>query len=175
MEIKVEKPATRTPPKKETSAKTTETQDTIHDKRAEATNGIFQIATFGCVLLGNFADAGAIDEHGPGISNEIANLADTNAYVAKATDAFMNVGPFAALFAATMPLVLQLMVNHNIIPAEKLANANVVHPDVLEARVKTAMMRQAMEAMAAQRMAQEEMQRMQAEMANAASNGQTQE
>jgi hypothetical protein len=172
MEIKVEKPGGKNPPKKETPAIG---EISTIEKRAEATNGIFQIATFGCVLTGQFADAGAIDEHSPAISTEIANLAENNSYVAKLTDSFMQVGPFAALFAATMPLVLQLLVNHNVIPAEKLANANVVHPDVLEARVKTAMMRQAMEAMAQQRMAQEEMERMRAEMANAGANGQPQE
>lgn len=149
-------------------------QLSIGELRQEAVDGIFQIVGLGCIITGQYADAGAISMHGPPIAQEVASLAEKNEQIAKGVDALLQVGPYAGLVAAVMPLVLQLMVNHNVVPAEKLANANVVKPEVLEAQVKTHMARQAMEAMQAQKAAEEELRLMHEEMASS-QNGQNSE
>lgn len=149
------------PPKKSASPPV----QSIKEAREDAFNGIFQIGSFGCIITGQFADAGAISMHGPGIAHEAAELAENNEYVAKAADFLCQVGPFAAIIAAAMPLALQLLVNHNILPAEKLAGANVVKPEVLESQVKTQMAEQAIAALKAQRQAEERLAAMQADYA----------
>lgn len=143
---------------------------TIDEEREEAVNGIFQLVGFGCIMTGQYADAGAISMHTPPISHEVAELAKKNESIAKGVDVLLQAGPYAALIGACMPLVLQLLVNHDIIPAEKMAGANVVKPEVLESQVKTQMARQAMEAMRQQQEAEAEMAEMQKAMA-ASRNG----
>lgn len=163
-EIKVEKSAT--PPRREKPRPETPIHRNLNltEQREEAVQGIFQIAGLGFIILGQYADAGAIDMHAPGIAHEAADLAQTNEGVAKGIDYLLQVGPYAGLIAVSMPLIMQLLVNHKVLPADKLSGANVVKPEVLESQVKTAMARQAMEAIKAQQEAERELAELQAEM-----------
>lgn len=158
------------PPKRNTNVKTD--AEIKREERIDGVNGIFQLAGFGCIMTGQFADAGAIEMHGNNISNEIVTLAESNAGIAKGVDMLLQVGPYAGLVTAAMPLVLQFLVNHNVLPAEKMAGFNVVRPEVLESQVKTILTKQAMEAMKAQREAENELAEMQQEMM-ASQNGAT--
>lgn len=144
---------------------------TLTEQREEAVNGIWQIVGLGCIIAGQYADAGAISMHSPPISHEVAELAEKNDQIAKGVDVLLQVGPYAALIGACMPLVMQLLVNHDVLPADKMAGANVVKPEVLESQVKTQMARQAMAAMQAQKDAEEELKEMQKAFANASQNG----
>jgi hypothetical protein len=125
--------------------------------REEAANGIFQLAGFGCVVTHQYADAGAISMHGPTISRELAQTAETSEPIAKALDYIMDAGPYAGLIVAVMPLVLQLMANHGVIKAELVSGGGVVPPKALESQVKADMAKQAAEALRAQEAAEEEM------------------
>jgi hypothetical protein len=169
-EIKIET-GRSAPPRKETKPSVPVVNKTRNGERVDAVNGVFQIVGLGCIMTGQFADAGAIDMHGPGIANEVAELAAKNDQVGKVVDSLLTVGPYGALVVAVMPLVMQLLANHKIVPAEKMAAGGVVSPTVLEAQVKTAMARQAMEAMQAQREAEQELQDMHARF-EAEQNGQ---
>jgi hypothetical protein len=170
-EINVETKANTksTPPRKadtpntQTAAKV-QVPQTVKEQRADAVDGIFQLVGLGCIIVGQYADAGAISVHSPPISIEVAEMAEKNEGVAKAVDSLLQVGPYAGLVAVVMPLVLQLLANHKIVPAEKFANANVVKPEILESQVKTNMARQAMEALQAQASAEEELAAMRREM-----------
>ena len=51
---------------------------TVADSRSEAVGGLFQLASFGSVMLGNYADAATISEHGPNVSREIVALGQQN-------------------------------------------------------------------------------------------------
>jgi hypothetical protein len=164
-DIKVE--TSKTPPKKESVTSHT----TIKEDRRDAVDGIFQLAGLGCIITGQYADAGAITMHSPPISEEVAELAEKNQKIAGALDTLLEVGPYAGLIAAVMPLVLQILVNHKIFPADKMAGANIVKPEVLESQVKTQMARKAMEALQMQKDAEEELAKMQAEYM-ASQNGQ---
>lgn len=166
-DIKIETPRNTqgAPPKKDTRPSTPVVAKGRHAERIDAVDGIFQLAGLGCIMTGQYADAGAIDMHGHGVSVEVAELAAKNDGVAKVVDTLLQVGPYAGLVAAVMPLAMQLLANHKVVPAEKMSAGGVVSPSVLEAQVKTAMAEQAMEAMRAQKEAQSRLEAMQAEFA----------
>lgn len=166
VDIKVEGRKTTPPPRRETP-NNAPVQST-DELREEAANGFFQLAGLGCIMMGQFADAGAVNIHGPGISAVAAKMAKTNELIAKGLDSLLNVGPYAELIAVLSPLVLQLLANHKIVPAEKLAGANVVRPETLESQVKTQLAIQAMQQMQMQKAAEEEMRIMQEEMMQSA-------
>jgi hypothetical protein len=136
---------------------------TIADQRADAVDGIFQLVGLGCIMVGQYADAGAINMHGHDISVEIADLAEKNAPIANVIDNLLQIGPYAGLVMAVMPLAMQLLANHKVMSAEKMTGMNVVKPEILESQVKTQMARQAIEALQAQKEAEEELARMQEE------------
>ena len=128
-----------------------------------ALNGIAQIAGFALIMGGQYADAGAVGQHMPGIAHEVAVLADSNERVANAIGYLTEVGPYAGLMTAVMPLALQILANHNRIPADKVAAAGVVSPATLEAHVRTEMAQAEAFAMAQQREAEDQLARLQAE------------
>lgn len=162
-EIRVESGSQKkTPPRRETPK--TAPEPTLDELREEAGNGFFQLAGMASIMFGNFADAGAISIHGPNISHVATKMAKTNELIAKGLDALLNVGPYAEIIAVTMPLALQLLVNHKVMPAEALSGANIVKPEVLESQVKTQMAVQAMQQMQLQREAEEELRLMQESM-----------
>jgi hypothetical protein len=171
-DIKVETNKSAAPPKKSP----TPVAD-IRKDRTEGVNGIFQLAGLGCIMMGQLHDAGAISIHGPAISNEIVTLAESDARIAKGVDALLQVGPYAGLVAAVMPLVLQLLANHKVVPADKLGGAGIQMPDALEMQVKTQMQLQALEIMRQRQAVEDELQMAQQEwdMAQAARNGNTPE
>lgn len=93
-------------------------------------------------MFGNYADAAAIGMHGPPISAEIVNLADQNERIAKAVDYLLEAGPYAGLVTAVLPLVLQLLANHNRIPADKVPG--VLPPEALAAKMQAEVSERAM-------------------------------
>jgi hypothetical protein len=149
------------PPKRSGARATPAPRKTIIDTRTEAVAGIFQLAGFGCVVTGNYADAAAIGIHSPAISTEVVKLGAQNESVGKAIDYLNEVGPYAGLISAVMPLVLQLLANHKRLDATKVPGLS--EPSVLEAKVKADMA-----AVAAQEMreAREAQKRYQQELAS---------
>jgi hypothetical protein len=119
--------------------------------RAEAVNGIFQLGQSFLLMTKQYADAAAVGMHGPNISRELVALAETNETIGRGIDFLMTAGPYAGIVTATLPLVLQIMTNHDRIP--NVGIPGVVDPKALqaemEAEVKTASamaMRAALEA-----------------------------
>lgn len=110
---------TKAPPRKSDGTPTRKPRlsaPTKKSAREEAVTGVFQLVQFACVTGGNYADAAAIGAHAENISHEIVELADVNESVAKAIDFLLTAGPYAGLVTACLPLVLQIMANHNRIP-----------------------------------------------------------
>lgn len=132
--------------------------------REEAANGIGQLISFGFMVSGQLADAGAVGMHWPNIAHEAAAVAETDQKMARGLDYLLEVGPYGNLIIVCLPLVGQLLANHKIVKPEALAGAGVVHPEALEADVKASMARQAAEAVRQQRAAEEELMRLQMEM-----------
>lgn len=110
---------------------------TVKDSRAEAVNGLFQLASFGSVMVGNYADSATIAEHGPNISNEVASLAQQNEKIGQWIDYLTQAGPYAGLVTACLPLVLQLLANHKRIDHSKVPG--LTDPKVLEVKIQSQM------------------------------------
>lgn len=140
-------------------------------ERTEGLVGLVQLASFGCILRGQFADAGALGKHGPNLCVEAAKLGESNEQIGKYLDALNATGPYAGLIAAALPLTLQLLANHGKIKPEALAGAGVVSPDALAAEAKTAMMRQQAEALRMQQQAELELMALAQEMQAQSPNG----
>lgn len=87
---------------------------------AQAAAGVLQLPAFVLGMLGRtqpvFAlDAAAISMHTPGIAKAVQEVAMQEPRVAAVLDRVLKVGPFGALLAAVVPLVMQLAANHKIV------------------------------------------------------------
>lgn len=63
------------------------------------------------------ADAAVISHHTPTIAAALNDLAQDRPEIAAALDRVLKVGPYGVLFASVMPMALQIMANHRVIPA----------------------------------------------------------
>jgi len=133
-------------------------------ERREAVDGIFQLAGFGCIMMRQYADAGAIGMHSPPVATELVALSEKNESIARALDYLTEAGPYAGLIVAVMPLVLQIAANHGIVKAELVGGAGIVPPAALESQVKADMARQAAEALREQQRAEQELAALAAEL-----------
>lgn len=138
-------PNNQPPPKRNTPPKkvVTENPDNTRQEREDALNGLWTAATAFCMMGGQWADAGAISMHGPGISREAAALSLKYEKIGNALDALANVSPFANLLGATLPLIFQLAANHKMIPAHGVPG--IKDPGVLESQMRVEQQRMAME------------------------------
>lgn len=147
-----------------TAQKVSAAKSSKHAERHEAVTGFWQLAGFGCVILRQYSDAGAIGLHSPAITDELVTLADKNESIAKAIDYLSEAGPYAGLIVAVMPLVMQLAANHGIIKAELAGSVGVVPPEALSAQVRADMARTAQAALQQQQAAEAELAAMAAQM-----------
>jgi len=144
---------TSPPPARKTPVSVPRT-DKLQASREEALTGLGQLAYIPLLATKQYADAGALDMHGPGISREIAILAAREERVAKIVDPLLMVGPYAALVAAVLPLAMQLAVNHGRVDAGPM---NTVPASALESRVKTQLAKMEAEQLRLQREAEAEL------------------
>lgn len=139
---------------------------TVADTRSESVNGLFQLASFGCVMIGQYADAATIGEHGPNISTEVVKLGQQNEKIGQWIDYLTQAGPYAGLVTAILPLALQLAANHKRIDYAKVPGLTA--PEVLSTRVETQMkaaaVQQMREAQQQQALYDAELQRMEEAM-----------
>ena len=137
------------PPKNRPSTPRTTTPkidpEKVQNEREQAVAGLFQIASAICLATGQLHDAGAINLHGPAIAHESAVLSTRYEKVGAVLDGLAQVGPFTAILAATMPLIIQIAANHNRIAPEKAVAFGGKHPSILEGQMRMEMRRQQME------------------------------
>jgi hypothetical protein len=154
--------AVKAPPRKATPRKSAATtpakvssgpQKTQNELREEGLNGLAQLIQLGCIAGKQHADAAAIGMHFPPLAKEVANLADSYDQVAAPIDFLIKFGPFSAVIAAGMPLVLQVLANHKIVDAGALAGQGVVPPEVLESQMRAQVAQIQAQAMADQQRA----------------------
>jgi hypothetical protein len=128
-------PPRRSTPRQSSAQKAAEVQQAVsaaHERRREGIEGLGQAAALVLLVRKEFADAQAVGMHVPKIAEEAASIADTNEKWAKWLDWFSISGPYAGLTKAMLPLMLQLMANHDKIPAEAGSALGVVSPKTLE-------------------------------------------
>jgi hypothetical protein len=63
------------------------------------------------------ADAATITVYAPGIADALNELAKERPEVAAVLDRVLSVGPYGLVIAAVMPMVLQILANHGVLPA----------------------------------------------------------
>lgn len=157
------RPGTRPGP---TSNKATEkAREARMSEREEGLNGLGQLAAIPLVATGNLADMGAVATHWPNVSHEAAVLSESNEKVANLVDKITAVGPFAGLIAATIPLVLQILVNHGRLPAGMFGQFGVLPPEMMTQRAAIDLQRQAAELARMEAEAQRDFLRAQEELA----------
>jgi len=125
----------------------------LNEQREEGLNGLAQLIQLACIAGKQHADAAAIGMHFPPLAKEVANLADKYEQVAAPIDFLIKLGPFSAVIAAGMPLVLQVLANHNVVDAGALAGQGVVPPAVLESQMRAQVAQMQATAMADQQRA----------------------
>lgn len=85
-------------------------------------NGMFQLAA-APLAFAQPLDAMAVATHGPNIAEALNDLAQERPEVAAVLQRIMSVGPYGAVIAAVLPLVMQILHNHDMVPeaaAEKV-------------------------------------------------------
>jgi len=132
-------------------------------ERKEGLQGWAQIAAIGCLAKGWYADAGTISIHAPAICDETARIADKEEKLAKGLDWLTMTGPYAALFAAALPMGLQFLVNHNKMEAPPGVEG-VMPKEAIEARVRADLAKMQAEALKIQKEAEKELAEVQASM-----------
>jgi len=108
----------------------------LREQREEAVAGFGQLAQAPLIALKQYADAGAIGLHWPNVAREVASLADSQEQVARLIDPLIKIGPYTGLITAILPLILQIGVNHNRVPAGAMGTVPAAS---LSAQVETAM------------------------------------
>lgn len=82
--------------------------------------GFLGIAQIGAFVTGFFSplDAVAIQDHAQPLADAVQVTADNDPKFAAAMDRILSAGPYAALLSATVPLFVQIMHNHDMVPGE---------------------------------------------------------
>lgn len=106
--------------------------------RTESLTDYFRAGALFAVVRGWYADAGACQVHGPGISREIAVLAESNEKISSLVDYLTEAGPYMGIATAVLPFVFQIAANHGKIDAAKIpAGLGIVDPKELENKART--------------------------------------
>jgi hypothetical protein len=82
--------------------------------------GFLGLAQMGAFVASFFSplDAVAVTDHAPNIAEAVQVTADNDPKFAAAMDRILSTGPYAALIAAAVPMVVQILHNHDKVPGE---------------------------------------------------------
>jgi hypothetical protein len=149
--------AAKAPPRKRTPGTNAAKSETLNvqtlsvtERRAKGLMELGQLAQGICLMAGQYADAAAIGKFFPPVAGELANVADSTDVLARPIDFIIEVGPYGALIAAGMPLVMQIMANHRLVKADMLMAQGVVPPELLEQQMKAQVAQMQLQAQRAQ-------------------------
>lgn len=102
-------------------------------------NGLLvQLPSFALGMLGRAnptfqLDSAAVLLHGPMLAQAVNETAKVDARLAALLERITAVGPYGMIIAAAAPLVLQILANHGVMPANR--DAGVLPPEELISRV----------------------------------------
>jgi len=94
-------------------------------------NGVFQLIATPLAFTQPL-DAVAVANHGPNIAEALNDLAQERPEVAAVLQRILAVGPYGAVIAATLPLVVQLLHNHDVLPAEPAERLGATRKSALQ-------------------------------------------
>lgn len=86
--------------------------------------GLLQLAAFGLSFQSPM-DAMAIQMHAPYVAMALSDLAQVKPEVARVLDKILAAGPYGAVLSAIVPLVVQILVNHNKVSAGALGSVDL--------------------------------------------------
>lgn len=120
-------PSTRRPPARKPAPASAET-----DFKTPLL-GLFQIPAGALAIAGMqkpvySADAAAVTIHSENIADALDQLAHERPEIAAVLERVLQVGPYGVLIAAVAPMALQILANHNVVPAGTMGT---VPPHVL--------------------------------------------
>ena len=98
-------------------------------------NGLFQGLCIPLSLAAP-ADAVAVANHGPNIAEALNQLAHERPEIAAALEKVIAIGPYGALVAATIPLIIQLAHNHNVIPEQLAVGMGATPKRLIDAQLR---------------------------------------
>lgn len=91
------------------------------------TEGVTQLLSMPAAILGVVgsqtnnlplvADAAVVNHYAPQVATAVNDLAQERPEVAAVLDRVLKAGPYAALIGAVVPMAIQILANHKIIPA----------------------------------------------------------
>lgn len=90
-------------------------------------NGMFQLAAAPLAFVQPL-DAIAVSQHGENIAEALNDLAQERPEVAMVLQRILAVGPYGAVIAAVVPLVVQILHNHDMLPREAVERIPGVTP-----------------------------------------------
>jgi hypothetical protein len=120
--------------KRSTSAKSPRAKKKSGTDYTEGIAGLLQLPAAALGIAGSqgkkpkyelLADAAVITYYTPGIATAVNDLAQDRPEVAAVLDKILKVGPYGALLAAVMPMTLQILANHKILPAGHMGTQTV--------------------------------------------------
>lgn len=95
--------------------------------------GLLQIPAMGLTMVGRQsnnpalqADGYTLAMHAPLLAEALNETAKAQPGVARALESIMKAGPYGAIFAAVVPLAMQLAANHKLIPASPQMGVHTV-------------------------------------------------
>lgn len=91
------------------------------------TEGVTQLFAMPAAMLGVIgsqtnnlplvADAAVINHYAPQVASAVNDLAQERPEVAAVLDRVLKAGPYAALIGAVVPMAIQILANHKVVPA----------------------------------------------------------
>lgn len=91
------------------------------------TEGVTQLLSMPAAILGVVgsqtnnlplvADAAVVNHYAPQVASAVNDLAQERPEVAAVLDRVLKAGPYAALMGAVVPMAMQILANHKILPA----------------------------------------------------------
>ncbi len=79
-------------------------------------NGMFQLIAAPLAFVQPL-DAMAVAQHGPNVAEALNDLAQERPEVAMVLQRLLSVGPYGLVIAAVLPLAVQVLHNHDVLPA----------------------------------------------------------
>lgn len=110
---------------------------TQHRRYEEGVQGLFQIPAMALSFV-NPVDGFCVAHHTPSIAKAVADLAVERPEVASALDRVLAVGPYGALIGAVIPLAIQLMHNHDMVPESMAKSMGATPKKDIERHLKIA-------------------------------------
>lgn len=132
--------------------------------RREAVGALGQLAQVPLIATRQYADVGAVSMYWPGVADEVAKLAETDERIAQIVDPLCQIGPYAGLITALLPLILQIAVNHGAVAPGAMGT---VPASSLAAQVETGLAQQELQALRMQAEAEEQARAMRADIEKA--------